>query len=85
MRKLTWLVCGVVIGFIAAHFVNESPGGRRFFGRVNRGIEEFQRAFAAGYHEAEADPEGQLSDAEVEAVLRDMVAAEGGTKETPSA
>ncbi len=54
MRKLNWLVSGVVIGFVAAHFVNSTEGGRRFFGRVNRGMEEFSRAFSTGYHDAEA-------------------------------
>ncbi|WP_446428814.1 hypothetical protein [Leucobacter sp. 1207-22] len=55
MRKLNWLVSGVVIGFVAAHFVNSTEGGRRFFGRLNRGIDEFGRAFANGYHDAEAE------------------------------
>ncbi|MFV0433549.1 MAG: hypothetical protein ACK5LO_06200 [Leucobacter sp.] len=53
MRKLQWLLSGVVLGFIAAHFVNQTAEGRRFFDRVNRGVEEFQRAFATGYREAD--------------------------------
>lgn len=55
MRALKWLLGGVVLGFVAAHFVNQNPEGRRFFERVNRGVEEFGRAFAAGYHEGEAE------------------------------
>lgn len=57
MRKLTWLLTGAVLGFVAAHFVNRSPEGRRFFARVNRGIDELQSAFVTGYHEAEAEAE----------------------------
>ena len=53
MRRFSWLLSGVVLGFIAAHYANRTPEGRRFFTRLNRGAEEFQRAFAAGYYEAE--------------------------------
>ncbi|MBP1325118.1 hypothetical protein JOF28_000350 [Leucobacter exalbidus] len=66
MRKLLWLLNGVVLGFIAAHFVNQTPEGRRFFDRVGRGLEEFGRAFSNGYHEAEPN------DADFEAALRDL-------------
>lgn len=66
MRKLLWLFNGVVLGFIAAHFVNQTPEGRRFFDRVGRGVEEFGRAFSNGYHDAEQE------DAEFEATLRDL-------------
>ena len=57
MGKLFWLVTGVVLGFVGAHFVNQTPEGRRFFARVNRGMDEFGRAFAAGYREVDADDE----------------------------
>ncbi|WP_025132932.1 hypothetical protein [Leucobacter sp. PH1c] len=69
MRKLMWLLGGVVLGFVAAHFVNQNPEGRRFFDRVNRGMNEFSRAFASGY-EAEAD-DTELAD-ELEEALRDL-------------
>ena len=55
MSKLKWLLGGVALGFVAAHFVNSTTSGRRFFDRLNRGMSEFGRAFAAGYHEAESD------------------------------
>lgn len=67
MRKLLWLLNGVVLGFVAAHFVNQTPEGRRFFDRVGRGVEEFGRAFSAGYHEAEADADDAFDQA-----LRDL-------------
>ncbi|MBK0421202.1 hypothetical protein JD292_03780 [Leucobacter sp. CSA2] len=68
MRKLMWLFWGVVIGFVAAHFVNQNPEGRRFFDRVNRAVQEFRRAFATGYHEGEAASEEVADD--LEAALR---------------
>lgn len=58
MQKLRWLVGGAVLGFIAAHFVNQTPEGRRFFDRVNRGVAEFNRAFDKGYHEGDPDDSG---------------------------
>ncbi|WP_427868773.1 hypothetical protein [Leucobacter luti] len=64
MRKLMWLLWGVVLGFVAAHFVNRSPEGRRFFAQVNRGLDEFGRAFATGYHEAEAEDDKLADDLE---------------------
>lgn len=55
MRRLKWLLGGVVLGFVAAHFVNQSPEGRRFFERVNQGAREFNDALQEGYREAQAD------------------------------
>ncbi|UOQ58689.1 hypothetical protein MUN78_07665 [Leucobacter allii] len=69
MRRLGWLLTGAALGFVAAHFVNRTPEGRRFFTRVNRGMEEFGRAFASGY-EAESDADG--FDEDLEAALRDL-------------
>ena len=57
MGKLFWLVTGVVLGFVGAHFVNQTAEGRRFFARVNRGVDELGRAFASGYRDADTDDE----------------------------
>ncbi len=54
MSKFGHLITGVAIGFVAAHFVNQTPGGRRFFEQLNQGVREFGDAVAAGYHGAEA-------------------------------
>ncbi|WP_416549620.1 hypothetical protein [Leucobacter sp. BZR 635] len=48
-------VFGVGTGFVAAHFVNQSPGGHRFFERVNRGIAELANAYSSGYEAAERE------------------------------
>ena len=53
MRRLSWLIVGIALGFVGAHFVNQTPEGRRFFDRVGRGAKEFGDAVAAGYHEVE--------------------------------
>jgi len=64
MRKLLWLIFGALLGFVAAHFVNQSPGGRRFFDLVNRGAREFGGAVAAGYRVAEEEFTEALDDVE---------------------
>ncbi|XPP26001.1 MAG: hypothetical protein ACNYNX_10335 [Leucobacter sp.] len=64
MRKLALLITGIALGFIAAHFVNQTPGGRRFFDRVNRGAREFGDAVASGYREVERNSAEALDDVE---------------------
>lgn len=64
MRKLTWLIFGVALGFVAAHFVNQNPEGRRFFERVNQGAREFSDAVVSGYREAEAAASDATDDVE---------------------
>lgn len=68
MRRLWWVTVGVVIGFVAAHLVNRTPEGKALFERVNRGVDEFGKAFHDGYVDEEAQAAG-LAD-EVEAALR---------------
>jgi len=64
MRRLSWLIVGVALGFVAAHFVNQTPEGRRFFDRVNRGAREFGDAVAEGYRVAEEGFAETLDDVE---------------------
>lgn len=70
MRKLSWLIAGVALGFVTAHFVNQTPEGRKFFERVNRGAREFSDALVNGYHEAESEVEQMIDD--VEQSLKDL-------------
>lgn len=51
MRRIKWLLGGVLLGFVAAHFVNASPEGRRFFERISQGAREFNEAVQEGYRE----------------------------------
>lgn len=41
MKKLLWLVAGVGLGFVAAHQLNKSPEGRKFFEDVDAKAREF--------------------------------------------
>lgn len=70
MRKLFWLLVGVGLGFVAAHFVNQTPEGRRFFERLNQGAREFSDAVASGYHEVETAASDLLE--EVDESLSDL-------------
>ncbi|QIM18533.1 hypothetical protein G7066_07735 [Leucobacter coleopterorum] len=63
MSKFRWLVTGTILGFVAAHLVNQTTEGRRFFDRLNRGLEEFNRAFDRGYHEVEPSNEDDVESA----------------------
>lgn len=53
MRRFTTLVFGVGLGFVLAHFVNQSPGGRQFFERLDRAGKELANAVIQGYRDAE--------------------------------
>lgn len=64
MRRVFWLVVGAAIGFVAAHFVNQTPGGRRFFDQLGRGVHEFSDAVAEGYRIAEEEFAEALDDVE---------------------
>jgi len=72
MRRLGWLIAGVGIGFAAAHFIDRNPKGHEFFRRVNRGFEEFNRAFAVGYRNVEAEAGEEAALDEIEAALRGL-------------
>lgn len=64
MRKLATLIVGIALGFVAAHLVNQTPEGRRFFERINRGAREFGGAVAEGYRVAEEEFSEALDDVE---------------------
>lgn len=64
MRRLSWLITGVALGFVAAHFVNQTPEGRQFFERVNRGAREFGDAVVEGYRVADEEFGDALDDVE---------------------
>ena len=64
MKKLVWLVVGVGIGFAAAHQVNKTPEGRRFFEDVDAKAREFGGAVVDGYRAREAELRAAVADAE---------------------
>ena len=64
MKKLLWLAVGVGVGFVAAHQLNKTPEGRRFFEDVDAKAREFGNAVVDGYKAREAELRAAVADAE---------------------
>ena len=64
MKNLFWLVVGAGIGFIAAHQINKTPEGRRFFEDVDSVAREFTGAVIDGYKSREAELRAAVAEAE---------------------
>ncbi len=64
MKRLLWLVVGVGVGFVAAHQLNKTPEGRRFFEDVDTKAREFGSAVVDGYKAREAELRAAVADAE---------------------
>lgn len=64
MYRIFWLIVGVVLGFVAAHFASRTPTGQRVFAQIDRGAKEFTEAVARGYRSREAEFESTLNDVE---------------------
>jgi hypothetical protein len=70
MKKLLYLVVGVVLGFAAAHVVSRNPSGKAFFDNVDTKVREFGVAIVDGYRGREAELRAAASD--VESALDDL-------------
>lgn len=55
MTKFLWLMFGVGLGFLAAHQINKTPEGQRFFQDVDNRAHEFSSAVVDGYKTREAE------------------------------
>jgi hypothetical protein len=64
MKSLFLLVVGVGIGFIAAHQINKTPEGQKFFADVDSRAKEFSSAVVEGYKAREAELRAAVADAE---------------------
>lgn len=64
MKKLLWLVVGVGVGFAAAHQLNKTPEGRKFFEDVDAKAREFGGAVVDGYKAREEELRAAVADAE---------------------
>jgi hypothetical protein len=64
VQKLKWLFSGVAIGFLAAHFVNQTTEGRRFFDRIGQAGREFSDAVVNGYRDGESVVDATWGDVE---------------------
>ena len=64
MKNLVLLIVGVGIGFVAAHQINKTPEGKRFFADVDSRAKEFSSAVVEGYKAREAELRGAVADAD---------------------
>jgi hypothetical protein len=64
MKNALWLIIGVGLGFVAAHQLNKTPEGRRFFEDVDSRAHEFSNAVIDGYKTREAELRAAVADAE---------------------
>ncbi len=64
MKKLLWLVAGIGLGFAAAHQLNKTPEGRKFFEDVDAKAREFGGAVIDGYKAREEELRSAVADAE---------------------
>ena len=55
MKNILWLTVGVGLGFLAAHQINKTPEGKRFFEDVDSRAHEFSSAVKDGYKDREAE------------------------------
>lgn len=64
MKSFLWLIVGVGVGFFAAHKLNQTPQGRRFFDDINSRTREFSDAVSDGYRKREAELRAAIDEAE---------------------
>lgn len=64
MKSILLVILGVGIGFVAAHQLNKTPEGKRFFDGVDSRAKEFSSAVVEGYKTREAELRGAVADAE---------------------
>lgn len=62
MERALWLLAGIGLGFIAAHYANRTEMGNRLFTNIDRGAKEFGEAVVQGYRSREAQFVQQQSD-----------------------
>jgi len=62
MKNILWLIVGVGLGFVAAHQINKTPEGKRFFEDVDSRAHEFSNAVVDGYKEREAELRAAVTD-----------------------
>lgn len=64
MKNVFWLIVGIAVGFVVAHEVSKTPGGKRFFDDVNGKSHDFASAIVDGYKQREAELRSAVSDIE---------------------
>ena len=64
MKNLLLIIVGIGIGFVAAHQLNKTTEGKRFFEGVDSRAREFSSAVIDGYKTREAELRAAVADAE---------------------
>lgn len=64
MKSALWVVVGVGIGFVAAHFVSKTPQGKQLFEEIDSVTREFTSAVVEAYREREAELRAAVAEAE---------------------
>lgn len=64
MKNLVLLIVGIGLGFVAAHQINKTPEGQKFFADVDTRAKEFSGAVVEGYKAREAELRAAVADAE---------------------
>ena len=70
MKSALLLLGGVVIGFVAAHAVNSTPEGKRFFDGVNTRMDDFRDAAVEGFRTRNAEVRALAAEADAAAADR---------------
>ncbi|RFA12714.1 hypothetical protein B7R21_10285 [Subtercola boreus] len=63
MKKVLWFAAGITVGVVAAHQLNQTAQGKRFFAELDAKIKDFSEALADGYHERENELRSAIGDA----------------------
>jgi len=64
MKGALLLIAGVAIGFVVAHEVAKTDGGRRFFDEVDAKAKDFGDAVVQGYKAREAELRDAVANAQ---------------------
>ena len=64
MKGVLLVLAGVAIGFVVAHQVAKTPGGKQFFEDVDSKAREFGSAVVDGYKAREAELRAAVAEAE---------------------
>ncbi|RFA21316.1 hypothetical protein [Subtercola boreus] len=63
MKKVLWFTAGIAVGIVAAHQLNQTAQGKRFFAELDAKIKDFSDALVDGYHEREDELRSAIGDA----------------------
>jgi hypothetical protein len=58
MKYLFWLLAGVGLGFLVAHKVSQTEGGKAFFASVDSTARQLSDAVVTGYRERASELRG---------------------------